>query len=73
VAGSRKVTLAQPSAMAFGSTIEWMARRHPVVLLPGAVLPAGPAYASLLEVLGGQVDALTKDLEVCGGSTTAGL
>jgi pimeloyl-ACP methyl ester carboxylesterase len=50
--------------MAFGSTIEWMARRHPVVLLPGAVLPADLAYASLLEALGGQVDALTKDLEV---------
>jgi pimeloyl-ACP methyl ester carboxylesterase len=53
--------------MAFGGTIEWMARRHPVVLLPGAVLPAGPAYASLLEVLGGHVDALTKDLEVYAG------
>jgi pimeloyl-ACP methyl ester carboxylesterase len=41
-----------------------MARRHPVVLLPGAVLPADPAYASLLDVLGGHVDALAKDLEV---------
>jgi pimeloyl-ACP methyl ester carboxylesterase len=37
------------------------------VLLPGGVLPAGPAYAVLLEVLGDRVDAVTKDLEVYSG------
>ena len=44
-----------------------MAGRHRVVLLPGGLLPAGPAYDSLLEVLGGRVDAITKDLEVYAG------
>lgn len=37
---------------------------HPVVLLPGGVLPAEPAYAALLQVLGERVDAVAKDLEV---------
>ena len=37
------------------------------MLLPGAVLPAGPAYAALLEVLGDRVDAVAKDLEVYSG------
>ena len=41
-----------------------MTRRHPVVLLPGVVLPAEPAYAALLDVLDVQVDAVAKDLEV---------
>lgn len=41
-----------------------MADRHPVVFLPGGVLPAQPAYAALLQVLGERVDAVTKDLEV---------
>jgi pimeloyl-ACP methyl ester carboxylesterase len=41
--------------------------RHRVVLLPGAVLPADPAYASLLQVLGERVDAVAKDLEVYAG------
>ncbi len=41
-----------------------MATRHPVVLLPGIVLPAEPAYAALLQVLGERVDAVAKDLEV---------
>ena len=41
-----------------------MAARHRVVLLPGAVLPAEPAYAPLLRVLGERVDAVAKDLEV---------
>jgi pimeloyl-ACP methyl ester carboxylesterase len=41
-----------------------MAARHRVVLLPGAVLPAEPAYAALLQVLGERADAVTKDLEV---------
>jgi len=34
------------------------------VLLPGIVLPAEPAYAALLQVLGERVDAVAKDLEV---------
>jgi pimeloyl-ACP methyl ester carboxylesterase len=34
------------------------------VLLPGSVLPAGPAYGALLEALGGRADAAAKDLEV---------
>ena len=37
---------------------------HRVLLLPGAVLPAEPAYAALLGVLGDRVDAVAKDLEV---------
>lgn len=41
-----------------------MAARHRVVLLPGAVLPAAPAYAALLQVLGDRVHAVAKDLEV---------
>ena len=41
-----------------------MATRHDVVLLPGIVLPAEPAYAALLQVLGERVDAVAKDLEV---------
>jgi len=35
-----------------------------VILLPGAVLPAGPAYDALLESLGDEVDAAAKNLEV---------
>jgi len=41
-----------------------VATRHAVVLLPGIVLPAEPAYAALLDVLGDRVDAVVKDLEV---------
>ena len=41
-----------------------MAARHRVVLLPGVVSPAEPAYAALLQVLGERVDAVAKDLEV---------
>ena len=44
-----------------------MATRHQVVLLPGGVLPAEPAYAALLQVLGQRVNAVTKDLEVYSG------
>jgi pimeloyl-ACP methyl ester carboxylesterase len=44
-----------------------MARRHLVLLLPGGVVPAEPAYAALLQVLGERVDAVTKDLEVYSG------
>src|SRR5262249_56416000 len=44
-----------------------MATRHRVVLLPGGVLPAEPAYAALLSVLGERVDGVAKDLEVYAG------
>ena len=44
-----------------------MSTRHAVVLLPGAVLPAEPAYAALLQVLGERVTAVAKDLEVYSG------
>ena len=42
------------------------ARRSPwaVVLLPGSVMPAGPAYDGLLADLGPDVDARAKDLEI---------
>jgi pimeloyl-ACP methyl ester carboxylesterase len=35
-----------------------------VILLPGIVLPAGPAYGALIEALGPDVEAVAKDLEV---------
>jgi pimeloyl-ACP methyl ester carboxylesterase len=35
-----------------------------VILLPGSVLPAGPAYQNLLAELGGEAEARPKDLEV---------
>ena len=41
--------------------------RHQVVLLPGGVLPAEPAYAALLRVLGERINGVTKDLEVYSG------
>jgi pimeloyl-ACP methyl ester carboxylesterase len=44
-----------------------METRYPVVFLPGGVLPAEPAYAALLRVLGEHVDAVAKDLEVYSG------
>ena len=34
------------------------------MLLPGVILPAEPAYATLLAVLGERVDAVAKDLEL---------
>ena len=40
---------------------------RPVVLLPGGILPAGPAYAALLAELGEDVDARAKDLEMYAG------
>jgi pimeloyl-ACP methyl ester carboxylesterase len=40
---------------------------HPVVLLPGGVMPAEPAYAALLGVLGDRVDVVAKDLELYAG------
>src|SRR4051794_31524182 len=42
-------------------------RRFRIVLLPGSVLPADPAYAALLDVLGDRVEAVAKDLEVYAG------
>jgi pimeloyl-ACP methyl ester carboxylesterase len=44
-------------------------QRWPVILLPGGILPAGPAYGALLAELGGDVDAHAKDLEVYAGDT----
>lgn len=38
-----------------------------VILLPGSVLPAGPAYGALLAALEGTVDAVAKDLELYAG------
>ena len=42
------------------------ARPH-VILLPGAVLPADLAYGALLEALGGEVEAVAKELEIYAG------
>jgi pimeloyl-ACP methyl ester carboxylesterase len=39
----------------------------PVVFLPGILMPAALRYAALLDVLGPDVRAVTKDLEVYGG------
>ncbi|MEX2195682.1 MAG: alpha/beta hydrolase [Thermoleophilaceae bacterium] len=41
--------------------------RPQVILLPGAVLPATLAYGALLDVLGDEVEAVAKDLEVYAG------
>ncbi|GAB2733358.1 alpha/beta fold hydrolase [Arthrobacter bambusae] len=38
-----------------------------VVLLPGSVLPAQPAYGALIQALGPDVDAVAKDLELYDG------
>jgi pimeloyl-ACP methyl ester carboxylesterase len=38
------------------------------ILLPGAVMPVGLAYESLIEALGDDVDAIAKDLEVYAGA-----
>ncbi|WP_254678878.1 alpha/beta fold hydrolase [Arthrobacter sp. 24S4-2] len=37
------------------------------MFLPGAVLPAQPAYGALIEALGPDVDAAAKDLELYAG------
>ena len=42
-------------------------RPWPVILLPGGVLPVGPAYGALLAELRADVDARSKDLEVYAG------
>ena len=39
------------------------------VLLPGGILPAGPAYTPLLDQLPGQADARAKDLEIYAGAS----
>jgi pimeloyl-ACP methyl ester carboxylesterase len=44
-----------------------MEAHYRVVFLPGGVMPVGPAYAALLQVLGERVDAVAKDLEVYAG------
>lgn len=41
----------------------------PVILLPGGILPAQPAYAALLAELGDDADARAKDLEIYAGET----
>ena len=48
-----------------------MAPAHPwpVVLLPGLILPAEPAYEGLLAELGDDVEARAKDLEMYAGAT----
>ncbi|WP_426989922.1 alpha/beta fold hydrolase [Pseudarthrobacter sp. Y6] len=38
-----------------------------VILLPGSVLPAQPAYGALIEALGPDVHAVAKDLELYAG------
>ena len=38
-----------------------------VILLPGGVMPAEPAYGALLTELGSDVDSRAKDLEVYAG------
>jgi pimeloyl-ACP methyl ester carboxylesterase len=45
------------------------ARRWPIILLPGGILPAQPAYGALLAELGEGVDARAKDLEMYAGET----
>lgn len=42
-------------------------RPWPVILLPGGILPAQPAYAALLAELGDEADAHTKNLEMYAG------
>ena len=37
------------------------------MFLPGAVLPAQPAYGALIEALGPDVQAVAKDLELYAG------
>jgi pimeloyl-ACP methyl ester carboxylesterase len=38
--------------------------RHCALFLPGSIMLAAPAYAGLIEALGGDVDARAKDLEL---------
>ena len=50
-----------------GSRVMAIENRYRVVLLPGGVLPAKPAYTALLQALGERVTAVAKDLEVYAG------
>lgn len=43
--------------------VRFMGRTR-VILLPGAILPAQPAYGALIEALGPDVQAVAKDLEL---------
>jgi len=44
-------------------------RPWPVILLPGGILPARPAYEALLPEFGNDIDARVKDLEMYAGGT----
>ena len=46
-------------------------RPWPVILLPGSIMPAAPAYAAVLAELGTDVDARIKDLELYATPTPA--
>lgn len=46
-------------------------RPWPVILLPGSIMPAAPAYSALLAELGTDVDARIKDLELYATPTPA--
>ncbi|MET3953035.1 alpha/beta hydrolase [Arthrobacter sp. UYEF36] len=46
--------------------------RSRAILLPGSVLPAGPAYDALLAALGPGADAVAKDLELYAGDSPPG-
>ena len=52
------------------SKIAALATRHRVVLLPGAVLPAEPAYAPLLQTLG-QRKATDKQIQEAANAKVA--
>ncbi len=41
-----------------------MPEPYRVVLLPGSVVPAAPAYGALIEALGSAAEVVAKDLEV---------
>lgn len=41
--------------------------KHQAILLPGAVLPAEPAYAALVDALGADAEAVPKNLELYAG------
>jgi len=40
------------------------AKKIPVILLPGGVIPAALAYADLVKALGPEADAHPKELEI---------
>lgn len=49
--------------MARCGTSPWLSAFR-VILLPGAVLPAEPAYGALIATLGSEAEAVAKDLEL---------